>query len=424
MGEIDRILSQGDVDVVFQPILDLERGETVAVEALVRGPEHSALHRPVDLFAAARAADRVGELDWLCRVTAARRALELGLVAPLTVFINVEPDTLHMEAPAGVDPEALVDAGLRVAVEFTERALSRDPASLVDAAVGLRELGWGVALDDVGAEVRSLALLPVLSPDVIKLDMRLIQQRPDGEVASIVHAVNAYSERTGATILAEGIETEGHVDAARSLGATLGQGWLFGRPNHAPRVELPAEAIPLHRTLPTGDDDSPFDLASPARRPLRGTADLLAAHSRHLEIQAEQLQERPILLASFQELEHFTPMITHRYQRLASRLPFVGVVSQRMPPEPRPGVYGGSVEVHEALARQWIVVVLGPHFAAALVAREVDTSRRAFDFVLTYDRPVVAILARHLMRRLSPRDPSDQSADSSLNELKRVAERH
>lgn len=252
MGEIDRILMQGDVEVVFQPIVDLERGETVGVEALARGPEHSTLHRPVDLFAAARAEDRVGELDWLCRVTAARRALELGLVAPLTVFINVEPDTLYMEAPAGVDLEALADAGLRVAVEFTERALSRDPASLVDAAVGLRELGWGVALDDVGAEVRSLALLPVLSADVIKLDMRVIQQRPDGEVASIVNAVNAYSERTGATILAEGIETEGHVAVARSLGATLGQGWLFGRPGPAPRVDPPAEAIPLPPKDPDG----------------------------------------------------------------------------------------------------------------------------------------------------------------------------
>ena len=76
----------------------------------------------------------------------------------------------------------------------------------------------------------SLAFLPLLAPDVVKLDLRLVQERPGPAIAEIMNAVNADAERTGAVVLAEGIETEEHLVMARALGATLGQGWLFGRP--------------------------------------------------------------------------------------------------------------------------------------------------------------------------------------------------
>ncbi len=58
--------------------------------------------------------------------------------------------------------------------------------------------GWGVALDDVGADSMSLAFMPLLRPDVVKLDLRLVQERPGAAVAEIMNAVNAYAERTGA----------------------------------------------------------------------------------------------------------------------------------------------------------------------------------------------------------------------------------
>ncbi len=75
--------------------------------------------------------------------------------------------------------------------------------------------------------------MPLLRPDVIKLDLRLVQRQPDAEIAEIVNAVNTQAERTGAIVLAEGIETDEHLATARALGATLGQGWLFGRPGPA-----------------------------------------------------------------------------------------------------------------------------------------------------------------------------------------------
>ena len=103
------------------------------------------------------------------------------------------------------------------------------------------------SLDDVGIDERSLALMPFLAPDVIKLDMSLIQERrPTPASARVLNSVAAEAERTGAVLLAEGIDTEAHLARARAVGATLGQGWYFGRPGAlpAPLPEAPAGAVP------------------------------------------------------------------------------------------------------------------------------------------------------------------------------------
>jgi len=101
-------------------------------------------------------------------------------------------------------------------VELTERALAARPAELLQAVARTRERGWGIALDDVGAVPESLALLPMLRPDVIKLDLRLVQQRASADIAAVMNAVNAEAGRSGTVVLAEGLETEAHVQPASS----------------------------------------------------------------------------------------------------------------------------------------------------------------------------------------------------------------
>src|SRR5918997_5912954 len=95
-------------------------------------------------------------------------------------------------------------------------------------------MGCAIAVDDVGADRRSLAFMPFLRPEIIKLDLSLTQARPTPQIASVVHAVNAEAERTGALVLAEGIESDHHLMRARALGARYGQGWRFGRPGPLP----------------------------------------------------------------------------------------------------------------------------------------------------------------------------------------------
>ena len=101
----------------------------------------------------------------------------------------------------------------------------------------MRAMGVAVALDDVGTDADTLAMMSLLAPEVIKLDLALVQSSPDAEIAEVVHAVAAQAERSGATILVEGVETPEQARAGFALGASLAQGWLYGR--REVEIELP-----------------------------------------------------------------------------------------------------------------------------------------------------------------------------------------
>ena len=96
------------------------------------------------------------------------------------LFVNIEPDAVDGdELFSDVALEEIRASRLRVFIEVTERALTARPAELLATIERVRRAGVGVALDDVGADDRSLALMPFLRPDVVKLDLRLIQDAAD-----------------------------------------------------------------------------------------------------------------------------------------------------------------------------------------------------------------------------------------------------
>jgi diguanylate cyclase (GGDEF)-like protein/PAS domain S-box-containing protein len=411
-GELGRVLAERAVAAVYQPIVDLVSGDVVGYEALARGPEGSPLHRPDRLFAAAAAAGRTVELEWACRIAAVRGALEAGLGRGASLFLNSEPAVI--DAPCPPESAELWERAQRelaLVVEVTERAITSRPAELTRVLADQRAAGHVVALDDVGAAVRSLALLPLIAPDVIKLDLRLVQDRPSTDQAAIVSAVAAERERTGAQILAEGIEHDGHLLVARSLGATLGQGWKFGRPG-------PLTApLPISRVRPTvtapehPSADTPFALVEGARGGQIGEATkaLLLPISHHLEHRAQRIGEGAVILSTFQDARHFTPATRRRYEALARRASLVAAFGVGLPAEPVHGVRGAQLDADDPVAGEWSVIVLGPHFAGALVARDLgDTGcaerDRRFAFAMVYDRGLVIAAARTLVSRIAPRE--------------------
>jgi EAL domain-containing protein (putative c-di-GMP-specific phosphodiesterase class I) len=408
--ELDAILRDDAIRAVFQPIVAIDGGGTIGYEALARGPEGSPLERPDRLFAAAQQAGRLAELDWACRAAAVRGALAAGIRPPHALFVNVEPVTLAAPVPARY-AALMAEAGerLQVVVELTERALTDRPADVLAAVPRLRELGHAIALDDVGADPRSIALMPFLQPDVIKLDLALVQARPTPATAAVVHAVSAEAERSGALLLAEGIETAEHEHTARALGARFGQGWRYGRPGPAaPTSASGADAVP-RRTVAAAAAMTPYEVVRAHQRPRAGTKRLLLQISLQLEAQVLTRRESGVLLATFQEARHLTRRTRARYARLAQEAAFVGALGVGLPEEPVPGVRGAALRAAEPLRGEWNVVVVDPHFAAAFVARDLgdadvpDLDRR-FEFCLTYDRELAVEAARAMMRRVAPRD--------------------
>ena len=406
---VGQVITDAAVHSVFQPIVDLATGAVVAYEALARGPV-GPLHRPDDLFAAARAEGLLAELDQACRAAAFRGAVQHALVAPLTLFVNVEPEVLD-SAPLE-ELLALAEGApgeLSVVVEITERALAARPAELLRTVARIRELGWRIALDDVGADAMSLAFMPLLRPDVVKLDLRLVQERPGPAVAQIMNAVNAYAQASGAAVLAEGIEDERHLHIARALGAQLGQGWMFGRPASPPAPPLATARLVLPDATPPADpaSTSPFATLPPGTALRRAPKDLLIEVSKQLEREAMRLGDTCVVAATFQEAKHFTPATTSRYRDLADRVGFVCALGEGLPPAPLPGVRGAALDPADPVRGEWDVVVLAPHFAAALLARDLGEDgpdgRRTFEYALTYDRDVVVAAGHALLSRVAPR---------------------
>lgn len=412
MRSIDEVIENRAVRALYQPLVNLASGAVVGYEALARGPEGSAWERPEALFAAAREAGRVAELDWVCRAAAYAGALDAGLGDGLSLFVNTEPEALGVDCPADLRP--LVDRAERalpVVSEMTERALARDPGTLLAAVAHARAVGWGIALDDVGADPASLALMPFVHPDVIKLDLSLVQEPPTPATSAVAGAVMAQAERTGALVLAEGVETDAHRRHALALGATLGQGWMYGRPGPLPAADArprvaPQDRVPLLTAPVAAPGATPFELIS-AQRPVReGSKELLLPLSRHLERRAADRREPPVVLSTFQEGRHFTPRTRAVYEGLAASSVLVAAMAQGIEDSPARRVRGTPLAADDALAREWDVVVVGPHFAAALVALDRDDGgpdrERRFDFCVTYDRDLALAAARALLLRVVP----------------------
>jgi EAL domain-containing protein (putative c-di-GMP-specific phosphodiesterase class I) len=404
---IAELLAIGGARAVYQPVVRLPERRVVAYEALARGPVGSPLESPAAMFAAAGAEGRVAELDWACRMAAMGGALDGRLDPSTALLVNVEPDVLDADVPAGNAPLLRrAEDGLTLIAEITERRLADRPAELLRSVAALRRRGWGFALDDVGADWRSVALMPFLRPDLVKLDMRLVQEPFGAEAAAVVRAVRAYADASGAEVLAEGIETEEHEARALSWGATLGQGWLYGRPEPLPAVPVTgADARELVTHFAPVGTRTPAQVAERAGARF-GVAPkgALLAHSIAMEQRAQFDPDPVVVLGTFQSARHFTTATARRYARLAERSAFVGAFGVGLSDAPAAGVRGASLSANEELAGEWNVVVVGPHHAAALIARDLgdggpDLERR-YAHTLVEDRDLVLRAARALMLRI------------------------
>jgi EAL domain-containing protein (putative c-di-GMP-specific phosphodiesterase class I) len=399
------IIDRHDVRTVFQPLVHAASLEVVGFEALTRGPKGSPLESPVDLISAATRAGRLEELDWVCAATAARTALAARLHPSLTFFLNLEPSTLDFPCPADLVPTvARARQGLRVVVEMGERSLLDDPAGLLGSVASVRDDGWGVAVDRVGGDHSALAMLPFVQPDVIKVNLPLLRSASEADWAETANTVRAHSERTGAVTLVQGVETDNDAMLARTFGATYAQGWRYGRPEPLPaEVKAPYEPFPLLQTPETTRPPTPFELISARRAPEVNEKRVLVQVSKYLEDQA--IRESPVVvLACLENAEFLAGETLARYGRIGSRAVLtavlaVGLGADRAPP----GVMATRLSPWDRLSLEWDVIVLGPHFNGALVARAsadgTTGAYRHFEYVVTHDRQLVVLAARALAHR-------------------------
>ncbi|GAB3200567.1 hypothetical protein GCM10027261_32850 [Geodermatophilus arenarius] len=219
------VLERRAVEVHVQPVVDMHSGTVVAHEALSRFPGSEG--SPATLFADAAVVGLGVELELL----AVHAALEAGDRLPrgLRLAVNLSPEAL-LAPEVG---EALLEGVRRTAltVEITEHSPIADYGPVLGALAPLRAAGIRLSIDDAGAGYASLRHILRLRPDTIKLDIALVSGVDvDPARQAMTAAMVAFAADTGATLVAEGIETTAERDALLSRGVRYGQGHLFGRP--------------------------------------------------------------------------------------------------------------------------------------------------------------------------------------------------
>lgn len=243
-ARLRQVIDQQELTALFQPIINMQSGEIIAYEGLIRGPSDSPLHSPLNLFRVAAAANLGVEVEHLCRKVVLENFAKMNL--PGKLFLNVSPEcllypnvkhgeTLDYIQRFGISPE-------RVIIELTESQPTYDYELLGKAVAHYSEMGFQIAIDDLGEGFSSLRLWSELRPAYVKIDMHFIQGiNLDKVKLQFVRSIQQIAEATGTQVIAEGIETQAELLLIRDLGIACGQGYYVGRPVTRPPTQVAVE---------------------------------------------------------------------------------------------------------------------------------------------------------------------------------------
>jgi diguanylate cyclase (GGDEF)-like protein len=264
LSALGHILAHGDLHSLFQPIVSLSERRILGYEALTRGPSNSPLHSPINLFAVARHAGRLSELELACRASACRRFSELQLDG--TLFLNVSPDSLlEPSHQPGRTLQLLQSLGIppsQVVIELTEQSPTDDFALLDTALHHYRAMGFSIALDDLGAGYSSLRLWSELRPDYVKIDRHFIDGiHLDAVKREFVGSILQMAKASRATVIAEGIELPEELSVLSEMGVDLLQGYLLSRPQEQPPRDA-RNLLPKLDNAPAALTDEGCDLTA------------------------------------------------------------------------------------------------------------------------------------------------------------------
>jgi diguanylate cyclase (GGDEF)-like protein len=245
-AELSSILADGLTGVVYQPVVDLTNGSIIGWEAYARSVSGIPILDTLKLFEMTGSTRKALELErGLWRLALAG----VGSLGPRQrLFINVSPACLadpdyHPGEFAKLVGEYDLDTH-HIVLEFSEKLSPGELATLPEKLDAYRSYSFLTAIDDVGAGNSNLMLLARFRPDYIKADvslMRDVESNPFKRV--MIETLVLMAEKTGAQVIAEGVETELALSSLVSMGVHAGQGYLLAAPAN-PKPEGPFR-IPL-----------------------------------------------------------------------------------------------------------------------------------------------------------------------------------
>jgi diguanylate cyclase (GGDEF)-like protein/PAS domain S-box-containing protein len=310
--ELRRAISEGQIEVLYQPIVNLETRDVAGLEALTRWnhPVHGRL--PPAKFLSL--AEQAGLMPDLTTVVMAEALRQMGIwqrvltrERPVFMSINLSADELNDLAFADQLRALIAREGVRpntVKIEITESVAMRYPDRARQFLQRLQAIGVGVACDDFGTGFSSLASLRDLPFDTLKIDRSfLVAEAMEGRGGVILDTVVALAHGLGMLVVAEGIETEAQASRLLALGCDLGQGYHFSEPIPPREVEslltvLPRVHVPLPEEFQTPDYTGEEDIYPPM--PVPGYAPMAPRPQR---VETDMFEPPHLDETMFEELE-------------------------------------------------------------------------------------------------------------------------
>ncbi|MEE8166241.1 MAG: EAL domain-containing protein [Myxococcota bacterium] len=240
-NQLRRVLERDELEVYYQPKVDIQHNRLAGMEALARWPESLEAVSPGEFIPIAEQTGLIVPLgDWVFRTACAQTAemLRMGLPTP-GVSINLSAAQFGQEGIAShmarIVDEMHFDPAL-VELELTEGVLLEDTDTSIATLNELREIGFTIALDDFGTGYSSLSYLKRFPLNTLKLDQLFVRDLAKDSDAAIAKAIIVLGHTLSLKVIAEGVEEPKQLDLLQALGCDEVQGYLFSRP-------LPFEAF-------------------------------------------------------------------------------------------------------------------------------------------------------------------------------------
>ncbi|WP_175574268.1 putative bifunctional diguanylate cyclase/phosphodiesterase [Teredinibacter haidensis] len=249
-NDLDGALKNNELEINYQPQVDIEAGKLVAVEALVRwrNPEYGML-KPGEFIGLAEGSDLIRNIDYHVIKYACSQSADwlatLGRCIPISVnvsgvhfrdmdIVNFIDQTLH---EYGIGGKHLI-------VELTQAVLGEDETCVRRVVDALRELCVRSALDNFGTPASSLHYLRCFRVDILKLDKSFSRFVHSSEREKrLAKGIISLAKDYGVTLVAEGVETESQAASLTSLGCSITQGYWHAKPCNRQMFEQWLEAF-------------------------------------------------------------------------------------------------------------------------------------------------------------------------------------
>src|SRR5699024_8868538 len=230
---LEDLVRSGGIETYFTPVVDTLTFHRVGHQILQAPVGDPALGRAEaeNLRRSIRTSSMIGDIDSSLRDTALRTAESAGLPKSNRLFLNAEADSFATLEDRTGEPDR------SVILQLDANRVASSPASVLRSVRSARSLGWGVGMSAVGADLRSASFVPLVNPSVVGLHPDVLRIDCDSHLAELNRLLHAHLERTGAVILADGVETEGDLERVRALGARIMTGPYFGEDILADGVE-------------------------------------------------------------------------------------------------------------------------------------------------------------------------------------------